>query len=55
MFGIIDLVVTALLTGVLVGFVCIFILGASKLNHDEDIYRQGYDQGYADGKKVRCD
>lgn len=52
MFGIIDLIATALLTGLVVAFVCIFTLGASKINREDDIYKEGYDKGYADGKKV---
>lgn len=52
MFGIVDLIVTVLLTGLLVAFVCIFTLGASKINREDDIYKEGYDKGFEDGKKV---
>lgn len=56
MFTGIDMLIAIIITSVLVGCVCLFMLGASTLNKQEEAYSQGYykgyNKGYEDGKKV---
>jgi hypothetical protein len=52
MFTWIDIAIAVLITSVLVGFVCIFMLGVSINNREGEAYQEGYYKGYEDGKKV---
>lgn len=52
MFGIVDVIMFCFISSLVTDFVCLFMMGASTLRREEEAYKNGYDKGYSDGKKV---
>lgn len=60
MFGIIDIAIIVVITMIGTALTCLFITGATQLNHEEEAYREGYNKGYwnrtdprTNGDKIR--
>lgn len=52
MFGVVDVIIFCTITFLITMFVCLFMAGASIHNREKEAYKEGYDRGYTDGKKV---
>ena len=52
MFGLVDVIMFCGITFLLTSFVCLFMIGSATRNRENEAYEEGYNKGYADGKKV---